>query len=180
MRLSLVGIGAVLHSEEGYAKIAELVPGGPASKDARLKVGDRVTAVAQGDKEFVDAVDMKLDKVVEMIRGKKDTIVRLQVIPVNATDPGVRKVIDIKRDEIKLKEQEAKAEIIERPGPDGTTQRLGWIVLPSFYADMEHSGGECEEHNQGRAGAHQPARRGHHRPRDGPECATAVARSRKR
>jgi carboxyl-terminal processing protease len=140
MRLSLVGIGAVLHSEDGYAKIAELVPGGPASKDGRLKVGDRVTAVAQGDKEFVDAVDMKLDKVVEMIRGKKDTIVRMQVIPVSATDPSVRKVIDIKRDEIKLKEQEAKAEIIERPGPDGTTQRLGWIVLPSFYADMEHSG----------------------------------------
>ncbi len=140
MRLSLVGIGAVLHSEDGYAKIAELVAGGPASKDGRLKVGDRVTAVAQGNKEFVDSVDMKLDKVVEMIRGKKDTVVRLQVIPVSASDPSVRKVIDIKRDEIKLKEQEAKAEIIERPGPDGSTQRLGWIVLPSFYADMEHSG----------------------------------------
>jgi carboxyl-terminal processing protease len=140
MRLSLVGIGAVLHSEEGYAKIMELVPGGPAAKDARLKVGDRVTAVAQGEKEFVDAVDMKLDKVVEMIRGKKDTIVRLQVIPVSASDPGVRKVIEIKRDEIKLKEQEAKAELIERQGPDGSVQRIGWIVLPSFYADMEHSG----------------------------------------
>jgi len=140
MRLSLVGIGAVLQSEEGYAKIRELVPGGPASKDARLKVGDRVTAVAQGDKEFVDTVDMKLDKVVEMIRGKKDTIVRLQVIPVSATDPSVRKVIDIKRDEIKLKEQEAKAEIIERPQPDGSVQKLGWITLPSFYADMERSG----------------------------------------
>jgi carboxyl-terminal processing protease len=140
MRLALVGIGAVLHSEEGYAKIMELVPGGPAAKDGRIKVGDRVTAVAQGDKEFVDAVDMKLDKVVEMIRGKKDTIVRLQIIPVSASDPGVRKVIEIKRDEIKLKEQEAKAEIIERPDADGKIQRLGWIVLPSFYADMEHSG----------------------------------------
>lgn len=140
MRLALVGIGAVLHSEEGYAKIMELVPGGPAAKDGRIKVGDRVTAVAQGDKEFVDAVDMKLDKVVEMIRGKKDTIVRLQIIPVSATDPGTRKVIEIKRDEIKLKEQEAKAEIIERPDADGKVQRLGWIVLPSFYADMEHSG----------------------------------------
>jgi carboxyl-terminal processing protease len=96
--------------------------------------------VAQGDKDFVDAVDMKLDKVVEMIRGKKDTVVRLQVIPVNAADPSVRKVIDIKRDEIKLKEQEAKAEIIERTGPDGNPIRLGWIVLPSFYADMERSG----------------------------------------
>ena len=140
MRLSLVGIGAVLHSEDGYAKIAELVPGGPAAKDGRLKVGDKVAGVAQGEKDFVDAVDMKLDKVVEMIRGKKDTVVRLQVIPSSATDPSVRKVIEIKRDEIKLKEQEAKAEIIERPGPDGTPIRLGWIILPSFYADMEHSG----------------------------------------
>ena len=140
MRLSLVGIGAVLQSEEGYAKIRELVPGGPASKDGRIKVGDRVTAVAQGDKDFVDTVDMKLDKVVEMIRGKKDSVVRLQVIPVNASDPSLRKVIEIKRDEIKLKEQEAKAEIIERTGPDGLPIRLGWIVLPSFYADMEHSG----------------------------------------
>lgn len=140
MRLSLVGIGAVLHSEDGYAKIAELVPGGPAAKDGRLKVGDKVAGVAQGDKDFVDSVDMKLDKVVEMIRGKKDSIVRLQVIPSNATDPSVRKVIEIKRDEIKLKEQEAKAEIIERTGPDGNPIRLGWIILPSFYADMEHSG----------------------------------------
>lgn len=140
MRLSLVGIGAVLHSEEGYAKIMELVPGGPASKDGRLKVGDRISGVAQGDKDFVDCVDMKLDKVVEMIRGKKDTIVRLQVIPVNATDPTMKRVIEIKRDEIKLKEQEAKAEIIERALPSGSTQRLGWITLPSFYADMEKSG----------------------------------------
>ena len=140
MRLSLVGIGAVLRSEDGYAKIAELVTGGPAAKDGRLKVGDRVSGVAQGDKEFVDTVDMKLDKVVEKIRGKKDTIVRLQVIPANAADPSVRKIIEIKRDEIKLKDQEAKAEIIEQPGPDGTPIRVGWIVLPSFYADMEHSG----------------------------------------
>lgn len=140
MRLSLVGIGAVLQSDEGYAKIMELVPGGPASKDGRIKVGDRVSAVAQGDKEFVDTVDMKLDKVVEMIRGKKDTLVRLQVLPVNATDPSVRKIIEIKRDEIKLKEQEAKAELVERTMPDGSVQKLGWIILPSFYADMDRSG----------------------------------------
>lgn len=140
MRLSLVGIGAVLNSEEGYAKIMELVPGGPASKEGSLKVGDRVIGVAQGEKDFVETIDMKLDKVVEMIRGKKDTIVRLQVIPISATDPAARKIVEIKRDEIKLKEQEAKAEIIERPQADGSVQRLGWITLPSFYADMEHSG----------------------------------------
>ncbi len=141
MRLSLVGIGAVLHSEEGYAKIMELVPGGPAQSEGHLKVGDRVSAVAQGNAEFVDCVGMKLDKVVEMIRGKKGTTVRLQVVPARSTDPSARKIIEIVRDEIKLKDQEAKAEIIERENPNGgAPQRLGWITLPSFYADMEHSG----------------------------------------
>lgn len=140
MRLSLVGIGAVLQSDEGYAKIMELVPGGPASRSGQIKVGDRISAVAQGDKEFVDTVDMKLDKVVEMIRGKKDSTVRLQVIPVSSPDPSNKKIVEIKRDEIKLKEQEAKAELIERPLPDGSTQRLGWIILPSFYADMDRAG----------------------------------------
>jgi carboxyl-terminal processing protease len=139
MKLSLTGIGAVLHSEDGYAKIMELVPGGPASRST-LKVGDRVTGVAQGDKDFVDTIDMKLDKVVEMIRGKKDTNVRLQVIPVASTDPSSRKIIEIKREEIKLKDQEARAEIVERPMANGPVQRLGWIILPSFYADMGNSG----------------------------------------
>lgn len=142
MSLQLVGIGAVLTSEEGYAKIRELVPGGPADMDGRLKVGDRVTAVAQGESAFVETLDMKLDKVVEMIRGKEDTVVKLRVIPVGATDPAARKVIEIVRKKVKLKEQEAKAEIVDRVLPDGTKQRLGWIILPSFYADMQHSGAE--------------------------------------
>ena len=139
MRLSLVGIGAVLATDEGYAKIRELVVGGPAFKDGRLKVGDRVCAVAQGDSEFVETVDMRLDRVVEMIRGKKDTVVRLRVIPVNSADPSKRNVIEIKRSEVKLTEQEAKAEIVDHVMPDGSTQRIGWIILPSFYADMERS-----------------------------------------
>lgn len=139
MRLSLVGIGAVLTQDEGYTKIRELVVGGPASKDGRLKVGDRIAAVAQGDSEFIEAVDMRLDKVVEMIRGKKDTKVRLRVIPVNSTDPSDLKIIEITRAEVKLTDQEARAEIVERPMPDGSTQRIGWIILPSFYADMERS-----------------------------------------
>ncbi len=140
MGLKLVGIGAVLVSEEGYAKIRELVPGGPADLSGKLKVGDRISAVAQGDSGFVETVDMKLDKVVEMIRGKADTKVVLRVIPANATDPSARKVVEITRKEVKLKEQEAKAEIVERTKPDGTTVRIGWIILPSFYADMQRSG----------------------------------------
>src|SRR5881398_514978 len=87
MGLSLVGIGAMLRSEDGYAKIESLVPGGPAQLDGRLKVGDRITAVAQGQAEYVDVREMRLDKVVEMIRGKKGTRVRLLAIPSDATDP---------------------------------------------------------------------------------------------
>jgi carboxyl-terminal processing protease len=140
MSLQLIGIGAVLTSEEGYAKIRELVPGGPADQSGRLKVGDRISAVAQGDSGFVETLDMKLDKVVEMIRGKEDTTVVLRVIPANATDPSARKVVEIVRKKVKLKEQEAKAELVERRLPDGSVQRLGWIILPSFYADMQRSG----------------------------------------
>jgi carboxyl-terminal processing protease len=141
MRLSLVGIGAVLHSEDGYAKITELVPGGPAEHDGHLKVNDRISAVAQGNGAFVDCVGMKLDKVVEMIRGKKGTTVRLQVIAARSTDPSQRTVINIVRDEIKLKEQAAKADLIEKDDPNGGPPvKVGWITLPSFYADMDHSG----------------------------------------
>src|ERR1700724_4425084 len=102
MGLSLVGIGAMLRTEDGYAKIESLVAGGPAQVDGRLKVGDRISAVAQGSAEYVDVRDMRLDKVVEMIRGKKGTHVRLLVIPSDAADPSRRKNIELVRDQIKL------------------------------------------------------------------------------
>src|SRR5438093_4076642 len=137
MGLSLVGIGAMLRSEDGYAKIESLVPGGPAQLDGRLKVGDRITAVAQGQAEYVDVREMRLDKVVEMIRGKKGTRVRLHVIPSAATDPSGRKNVELVRDEIKLKDQEARADIIIRKDENGEPIKLGWLTLPSFYADMD-------------------------------------------
>ena len=137
MGLSLVGIGAMLRSEDGYAKIESLVPGGPAQTSGRLKVGDRISAVAQGSKDFVDVRDMRLDKVVEQIRGKKGTKVRLLVIPVSAADPAQRKTIELVRDEIKLKDQEARADIIIKKDRNGDPVKLGWITLPSFYADMD-------------------------------------------
>lgn len=137
MGLSLVGIGAMLRSEDGYAKIESLVPGGPAQTDGRLKVGDRITAVAQGSAEFADVRDMRLDKVVEQIRGKKGSHVRLLVIPADAPDPSKRKTIELVRDEIKLKDQEARADIILKKNADGNPVKLGWLTLPSFYADMD-------------------------------------------
>src|SRR6266513_180711 len=137
MGLSLVGIGAMLRSEDGYAKIESLVPGGPAQVDGRLKVGDRISAVAQGPADYVDVREMRLDKVVEMIRGKKGTHVRLLVIPADATDPSRRKNVELVRDEIKLKDQEARADIILRKDENGNPIKLGWLTLPSFYADMD-------------------------------------------
>src|SRR6266436_3059578 len=137
MGLSLVGIGAMLRTEDGYAKIESLVTGGPAQVDGRLKVGDRITAVGQGQGEFVDVRDMRLDKVVEMIRGKKGTKVRLLAIPANASDPSQRKSVDLVRDEIKLKDQEARADIIIKKDENGNPVKLGWLTLPSFYADMD-------------------------------------------
>lgn len=142
MRLSLFGIGARLRSEDGYTKIDQLIPGGPASRGGKLKAGDRIVAVAQGAAEFVDCVDMKLDKVVGMIRGEKDTMVRLQLIPVSATNGSERVEVEIKRDEIKLKEGEAHAELIEWTGPDGEKRKLGFIELPSFYRDFSQNGKE--------------------------------------
>ncbi len=136
MSLQLVGIGAMLRSDDGYARVMELVPGGPADKDGRLKPKDRIAAVAQGNEPFVDTVDMELDKVVELIRGKKGTVVRLSVIPGTSTDPSRRVVIDIVRDEVKLKDAAASAEIIDHLMPDGSKRRLGWLNLPSFYAEM--------------------------------------------
>ena len=137
MGLSLVGIGAMLRSEDGYAKIQSLVVGGPAQKHGGMKVGDRITAVAQGAAEFVDVRDMRLDNVVEMIRGKKGTKVRLLVIPADAADPSKRKTVELVRDEIKLKDQEARADIIHKKDANGDPLKLGWITLPSFYADMD-------------------------------------------
>jgi carboxyl-terminal processing protease len=142
MKKSLEGVGAVLQSEDGYAKIKEIVPGGPADLEGSLKVNDRIAMVAQGNGPWEDVVEMKLDKVVQKIRGKRGTTVRLQVIPANATDTSRRKIVAIKRDEVQLKEQKASAEIIDLKRPDGKSLRLGWIELPSFYADLEHSGDE--------------------------------------
>ena len=138
MKLSLVGIGAVLRSEDGYARIVSLVPGGPADADKRLKVNDKIEAVAQGDGPFVEAVGMKLDRLVQMIRGEKGTTVRMRVIQAEANDPAARVVISLVRDEIKLTDQEAKAKIYTVPSASkgGRASKVGVLDLPSFYADM--------------------------------------------
>jgi C-terminal peptidase (prc) len=139
MKLSLFGIGARLKEEDGYTVIEELTPGGPAEKSGKLHPGDKIVAVAQGNsnEKPVDVVDMKVTKVVEYIRGPKGSVVKLTVVPANAVDNSQRVVITLVRDEIKLDDQAAKARLIEAPGPDGSTVRLGVIALPAFYQDPE-------------------------------------------
>ncbi len=139
MRLSLQGIGAVLTTKDSYVEVLEIVPGGPASRDGRLKAGDRIIAVAQGEdpQNPVDVVDMPLRKVVRMIRGAKDTKVLLTVLVAGSSTPTV---VDILRDKVELKEQEAKCEIRQAALPNGTagqSGRMALITLPSFYLDFE-------------------------------------------
>jgi len=114
IKLALCGIGAVLASEDGYCVIKELVPGGPADLDGRLKVGDKIIGVAQGDGAFEDIVDMKLRNAVKKIRGPKKTIVRLQVNPAGSS-AGEQREIQITRDEVKLAAQQASASIFDIP-----------------------------------------------------------------
>lgn len=134
MRLNLEGIGASLQFDDGYTVVKELIPGGAAEKDGRLKPEDRIVGVGQGeDGEIIDTVDMKLSDVVDKIRGKRGTTVRLEVIPTGKND---RMIYNIVREQIKLSDSEARGRIVERTR-QGRSYRLGVIDLPSFYMDME-------------------------------------------
>ena len=138
MNLALIGIGAELYSDDGYCTIRKLVPGGPADKSKKMKEKDRIVAVAQSNAPPVDCVDMALNKVVQMIRGARETEVRLTIQPADG-GPADRYVLPLVREEIKLEDQEVKAKVIELPKENGRTVRLGVIDLPSFYATISRS-----------------------------------------
>ncbi len=137
MRLSLEGIGALLGRENEYTSIASVVPGGPADKEGSLKAGDRVTAVGQGQEgKMQDVIGWRVDDVVDLIRGPKHTIVRLEVLPEDTGIDGPTTIIKIVRDEVKLEEQAAKSRIIEVPGEGEEMIKVGVIDLPVFYLDF--------------------------------------------
>ena len=137
MRLSLEGIGALLGRENEYTSIASVVPGGPADKEGNLKAGDKVLAVGQGnDGELQDVVGWRVDDVVDLIRGAKHTIVRLEVLHEDTGVEGPSEIIEIVRDEVKLEEQAAKSRIIEVPGENDEMVKVGVIDLPVFYLDF--------------------------------------------
>lgn len=136
MKHSLVGIGALLGKKDDGAEIQGIVVGGPADKQGELQLNDRIVAVAQGNSgDYVDVKYKKLQDIVDMIRGKPDTVVRLKIVP--ATDPTATKEIAITRGEVELKEKLANAELLQTPPELGKPMKLGWINLSSFYADME-------------------------------------------
>ena len=136
MKLSLEGIGAMLQSEDVYTKIVSLVPKGPADKAGEVKADDKIIAVGQEEEPLVDVIGWRLDDVVDLIRGAKGTIVRLEVLPKGSGADSNSKIISITRDTVKLEEQSAKSEIVELKR-NGHMERFGVISLPTFYMDFE-------------------------------------------
>ncbi len=136
MRLSLDGIGAMLQRETEYTTVMEIVPGGPADLDGRLQAGDRIVGVAQGDEEMVEVIGWRLDDVVSLIRGERETVVRLRVLPSETGLSGPTREIDITRDQVRLEEQAASRDILEVPFGDETL-RIGVVRVPVFYVDFQ-------------------------------------------
>jgi carboxyl-terminal processing protease len=137
MSLSYEGIGASLQLTDDYVTVTNILPGGPAQQDGSLKPNDRITAVGQGtDGPMTDVIGWRLDDVVQQIRGKVDTVVRLNILPAGATPGSTERVLQLKRNKVTLEGQAAKKEIrqIQR---GGKTYKIGIITVPSFYNDME-------------------------------------------
>lgn len=135
MSLSYFGIGASLQLDEDYVQIVNIIPGGPAAIDGKLKPKDRITGVAQGPEgEMVDVIGWRLDDVVDLIRGPANTVVRLQIIPAGALPGSSEKIIALTRDQVKLEEQAAKSDVVTVPR-EGREWRIGVIEVPSFYRD---------------------------------------------
>jgi carboxyl-terminal processing protease len=140
MKLSLVGIGALLSADEdGAAKVVRIIPGGPADLDKReirLKPGDRIIMVGEGDDPPVDIRHWPLHKIVERIRGEKGSKVTLIVVPASDLTGSTQKRVDLVRNDVRLEDQAASGKTYTIKGGDGVTRNLGVITLPAFYANM--------------------------------------------
>ncbi|MFA7173995.1 MAG: carboxy terminal-processing peptidase [Kiritimatiellia bacterium] len=145
MNLSLCGIGASLRSEDGMAKVMELIPGGPAERDKRdirLISGDKIIGVGQGDAPLEDIVHQPLNKAVRKIRGAKGTKVVLEVIPASDPSGTTTKLVDLIRDDVKLEEQAATGHVARVTLADGNIHKIGVVRLPTFYATMDKRPGQ--------------------------------------
>jgi len=136
MKLSLEGIGAVLQARDDYTQIRELVPAGPANKSGKIQVGDRIVGVGQGDNgPITDVIGWRLDDVVNLIRGKKDTTVRLEILPADTGVDGKHEVVSLVRKKVSIEEQAAKKKVVEIKDGD-VSRKIGVIELPTFYSDF--------------------------------------------
>ena len=136
MSLSLEGIGAVLQLEDEYTKVVSLVTAGPADKAGVLKPNDKIVGVGQGKVgDMIDVIGWRLDEVVQLIRGQKDTVVRLDIIPASESDADP-KIISIVRNKVELEEQSAQSEVIEIE-QFGAAHKIGIVSIPTFYIDFQ-------------------------------------------
>jgi carboxyl-terminal processing protease len=137
MSLSLQGIGAMLQLEDEYTKVSRVITAGPADKAGQLKANDRIVGVGQGKKgEIIDVIGWRLDNVVDLIRGPKNTTVQLEILPGSAADSQQTKTISIVRDTVKLEEQAASKKVIDLSS-HGKDHKLGIIEIPKFYIDFD-------------------------------------------
>lgn len=136
MKLSLVGIGAVLFTKDECTTIREVLPGGPAASSGELKAGDCIAGVGQGRTgPIIDIMGRRIDDAVALIRGAKDSVVRLDVLSAEAGADGKHKIISLIRKKVTLEKQAARKSIIEvKDG--GVMRHIGVISLPSFYEDF--------------------------------------------
>lgn len=143
MNLTLCGVGATLSMDDGALKIVEILPGSPLARDGRIKRGDKIVAVGQGDEPVEDILYKPMKQSIRKIRGPKDTVVTLEIVP--RTDPtgATRKTYRIVRDEIKLEEQAATGRV-ERVERDGKDFSFGYVKLPGFYGTMDKRPGDPE------------------------------------
>lgn len=137
MSLRLEGIGAALQTEDEYTVVRRVIPGAPADLSKQLFVGDRILGVGQGDDQRIeDIVGWRLADVVDLIRGRKGSVVRLEILPASEPSGGITRTIRLIRDEVKLSGRAAKKEIIEVPSEHGMN-RIAVIRVPTFYSSFE-------------------------------------------
>ena len=137
MRLSLEGIGAVLQNEDEYTKVVRVVPAGPADKQSDLRAAELIIAVGQGKAgPMTDVIGWRLDDVVDLVRGKKGTVVRLDVIPAAGRADEARR-LTITRNEVRLEEQAAQSKLLKINALDGAPRKIGVIDIPAFYLDFD-------------------------------------------
>ena len=144
MKLSLEGIGALLKNDRDFTEVVELVPGGPAAQSGLLHPGDRIIGVGQENGPIKDIVGQRLRDVVEMIRGPKDSTVRLRILPAKAGSDAAPHVIEITRNKVKLEERAAKSKVLTIKRGE-KTYRIGVVDVPTFYLDF--AGAQAGENN---------------------------------